>query len=132
MPLSRHFYSLDEIHAAIQYTCSRGPSVEALFWTQEMIYSGCIGEAISALFQAWLWNTGPMSLRWLANAARTLTSDELSEQDILLAAHQLSSIHYSLRDSSLWNILAVTAAHPNEMPDRITRKAPPGADKYTD
>ena len=132
MPLSRHFYSLDEIHAAIQYTCGRGPSVEALFWTQEMIYSGCVGEAISALFQAWLWNTGPMSLRWLANAARTLTSDELSEQDILLAAHQLSSIHYSLRDSSLWNILAVTAAQPNEMPDRITRKAPPGADNYTD
>lgn len=132
MPLSRHFYSLDEVHASIQYTCSRGPPVEALFWTQEMIFSGCVGESISALFQAWLWNTGPMSLRWLVNAARTLTSDELSEQDILLAAYQLSSIHHSLRDTSLWNILVLTAVAPNDIPDTITRKAPPGAEKYTD
>jgi hypothetical protein len=132
MPLSRHFYSLDEVHTAIQYTCNHGPPVEALFWTQEMIYSGCVGEAISALFQAWLWNTGPMSLQWLLNATKSIASDELSEQDILLAAHQLSSIHYSLRDSSIWNILVLTTVAPNEMPDTITRKVPPGADQYTD
>ncbi len=132
MPLSRHFYSLDEVHAAIQYTCSHGPPTEALFWTQEMMYSGCVGEAISALFQAWLWNTGPMSLAWLLTASKTLASDELSENDILLAASQLASIHHSLRDSSIWNILVVTEANKELMPDTITRKAPPGAELYTD
>jgi hypothetical protein len=132
MPLSRHFYSLDEVHAAIQYTSTRGPPTEALFWTQEMLYSGAVAEAISALFQAWLWNTGPMSLTWLLNASKTLAADELSENDILLAANQLASIHHSLRDSSIWNILVLTEANKAEVPDTITRKAPPGAEQYTD
>lgn len=115
MPLSRHFYSLDEVQAALLHTNS-------LFWCQELILSGCIGEAISTLFQSWLWNTGPMQIQWLIDAWKTLALDEISEENILLATYKLSTIHN--RDSSLWNILVLTIQDPNKMPDTVTRKTP--------
>jgi hypothetical protein len=124
MPLSRHFYSLDEVQAALFYTTSRNNPTESLFWSQELILSGCIGETISTLFQSWLWTTGPFRLQWLIDAWKTLASDELSEDDVLLATYRLSSINYNCRDSTLWNILVLTAKNPDEMPDTITRKMP--------
>ena len=124
MPLSRHLYSLDEVQAALLYSTSRNNPSEALFWSQELILSGCVGETISSLFQSWLWNTGPMRIQWLINAWKTLASDELSEDDILLSTYQLSTIHHSNRDNSLWNILVLTAQNPNTMPDSVTRKTP--------
>jgi hypothetical protein len=124
MPLSRHFYSLDEVQAALLYTTTRNNPSEALFWCQEMILSGCVSEAISTLFQSWLWNTGPMRLQWLVDAWKTLASDELSEDDVLLTTYRLSSIHHSSRDNSLWNVLVLTTKNPDKMPDTITRKTP--------
>jgi hypothetical protein len=124
MPLSRHFYSLDEVQAALLYTTSHNNTTEALFWCQELILSGCVGEAISTHFQSWLWNTGPMRLQWLIDASKTLANEELSENDILLATHNLSSIHSTKRDNSLWNILVLIAQNPNKMPDSVTRKTP--------
>ena len=124
MPLSRHFYSLDEVQAALLYTTSRYNPSESLFWCQEMLLSGCVGEAISTLFQSWLWNTGPTRLQWLIEAWKTLASDELSEDDILLNTYRLATIHHSQRDTSLWNILVLTSQNPDEMPDTITRKSP--------
>lgn len=124
MPLSRHFYSLDEVQAALLYTTSRNNPTEALFWSQELILSGCVGEAISTLFQSWLWNTGPLRLKWLIDSYKSLASEELSEDDILLATYRLTTIHHTNRDNSLWNILVLTAQNPNEMPDTVTRKTP--------
>ena len=74
MPLSRHFYSLDEVQATLLHTNS-------LFWCQELILSGCIAEAISTLFQSWLWNVGPINLQWLIDAWQTLALDEISEEN---------------------------------------------------
>jgi len=124
MSLSRHFYSLDEVQAALLYTTSHNNSTEALFWCQEMILSGCIGESISILFQSWLWNTGPMRLQWLIDAWQTIATEELSEDDILLSTYRLSSMYHTNRDNSLWNILVLIIKNPNEMPDTVTRKTP--------
>jgi hypothetical protein len=124
MPLSRHFYSLDEVQAALLYTTTRNNPTEALFWCQEMLLSGCVGEAISTLFQSWLWNTGPMRLKWLIDSYKTLASEELSEDDILLATYRLATTHHTNRDNSLWNILVLNSQNPNEMPDSVTRKTP--------
>ena len=119
MPLSRHFYSLDEVHAALTYSSRRNDSVETLFWCQELILSGHIGETISTLFEAWLWHKGPFHLSWLRNAWSTLRSDTLTPDDILLAASHLSTIPYQQQDHSLWNILALSSN-----PDRVTPKTP--------
>ena len=124
MPLSRHFYSLDEVQAALLYTTTRSKIQEALFWSQEMIQSGCIGETISTLFQSWLWHTGPMRLQWLIDAWKGLASEQLSSEDILLATYRLSTISSIERDNSLWNILCLTSSNPNRIPDRVTKKTP--------
>lgn len=122
MSLTRHFYALDEVHAALQYTSNRNDRLETLFWCQELVVSQCIGETISTLFEAWLWHKGPFQLQWLIGAWTSLASEELSEDDILLAAYQLSAISYRNRDHSLWNILVLTAQ--GAAPERLTPKTP--------
>lgn len=118
MPLSKHFYSLDEVQAALFYTAGKYDAKEALFWCKEMIDSGCIGEAISTLFESWLWHKGPFCLSWLLEAWTTLRSSELSEDAILLSVYQLCSVR--MKDSSLWNILTLTSCEV----DRVTPKTP--------
>ena len=76
--LSRHFYALDEVHAALTYCSRRNDPVETLFWCQELLHSGHIGETISTLFEAWLWHKGPFHLSWLQHAWSTLRSDTSS------------------------------------------------------
>lgn len=128
MPLSRHFYTVDELYAALTYCSKRNDTIETLFWCQELIISGYIGETISTLFEAWLWNKGPFCLSWLRHAFTTLRSEELSADDILLAAYQLSAIPYDKQDHSLWNILVLSS----EKPDRVTPKTPSWAVKEMD
>ncbi len=121
MPLTRHFYSFDEVQAALQHTTWRNNQLESLFWCQELLLSGYVGEAISTLFQCWLLQTGPMCLQWLIDAWKSLASDELSEDAILLATYKLAC--FKKHDNSLWNILCITAQNPDKIPDRLTRKA---------
>lgn len=121
MPLTRHFYALDEVHAALQYASNRNDRLETLFWCKELLLSQCVGETISTLFESWLWHKGPFQLQWLLRAWTTLAGEELSEDDILLSAYQLSAISYRNRDYSLWNILVLTAQGP---PERLTPKTP--------
>ena len=123
MPLSRHFYELDEVEAALSYTCTRNDIKESVFWSQEMIHSGCASEAISCLFQTWLWDKGPFALGWLLDSATALSGDEVTEADILLATDRLRSA-YSLHDHSLWNILFLQPA----VVERVTPKTPPLAE----
>ena len=127
--LSRHFYALDEVHAALAYCSRRNDPVETLFWCQELLHSGHIGETISTLFEAWLWHKGPLHVSWLLHAWTTLRSDSLAAEDILLSAAQLSMIPYDKQDHSLWNILALSSA---EMPDRVTVKTPGWIDDSID
>ena len=121
MPLSRHFYELDEVHAALTYSSRRNEPIETLFWCQELLLSGCIGETISTLFESWLWHKGPLHLSWLLHASTRLRSDSLTADDILLSAAQLSMIPYNKQDHSLWNILVLSSA---AQPDRIICKTP--------
>ena len=122
MPLSRHFYSLDEVHAALTYSSRRNDTIETLFWCQELILSEHIAESISTLFEAWLWHKGPFHLSWLQHAWSSLRSDTLTSDDILLAASHLSTIPYQQQDHSLWNILALSSLYQGE---RVTPKTPP-------
>lgn len=113
--LTRNFYSLDEVQAVLLHKPS-------LFWCKELLVSGCIGEAISILFQSWLWNNCILHIPWLVHAWTTLSSDQLTEDDILFSAYNLSI--KTRRDNSLWNILILTIKDPDKMPDTVTRKTP--------
>ena len=118
MPLSKHFYALDEVQAALFYTAGRYDAKEALFWCKEMIDSGCIGEAISTLFESWLWHKGPLCITWLIRAWTTLRSSELSADSILESVYQLCS--FKKKDHSLWNILTLSSSSV----DQVTPKTP--------
>lgn len=122
MPLSRHFYALDEVEAVLAYSTTRYDPKETLFWCKELLVSGCAAEAIRALFEAWLWQKGPFWVSWAVQAWKRLSSDAVSEEDILLVAHQLQE-QYSFRDHSLWNILVVERLSALQ-PDRLTSKSP--------
>lgn len=117
MVLTRHLYSLDEVHAALVYASQRSDCSETVFWCRELIDSGYAAEAISTLFSAWMWHRGPFDLQWLVRAATTLASDAVTEEDILVSAHHLSQ--RCMRDHSLWTILTFA------VPDRVTPRTPP-------
>ena len=119
MPLSRHFYAVDEVHAALSYRTTGCDRAETLFWCQELLLSGYASETISTLFESWLLYKGAFSLSWLITAER-LACDEVTEDDIRLAAYQMS---WKQSDHSLWNILVLTAM--GREPERLTAKAPP-------
>ena len=121
MPLSRHFYALDEVCAALAHATTRNDVRETLFWCLELLDSGCAAEAISTLFEAWLWQKGPMVLSWWTTAGPLLSGSEVSEEDILLCAYQLSTVSWERRDASLWTVLAATDLPP----DRVTPRVPP-------
>jgi len=120
--LSRHFYEIDEVHAALQYTTNRNDCIETVFWCHELLRSGYVEETISTLFESWLWNKGPFCLSWLLHAS-ALSNEELSEEDILLSVYQLSIVPYTRRDNSVWRILVLTAM--DAPPDRVTPNTPP-------
>lgn len=125
MPLSRHFYPLDDVHAALRYTVGRSQPQETVFWCQELLWSGCASEAVSTLFEAWLWQVGPFRLAWLSSAWNGLATEEITEDGVRLAAYQLGTLSVRQCDHSLWQVLALgrEGAAP---PDRLTRKTPAG------
>ena len=90
MPLSRHFYSLDEVQAAIVYTGSRGIPQETVFWCREAVESGCVAEAIACLFESWLWYRGPFAMEWLVDAQCLLGGAEVTAEDVERMAERLS------------------------------------------
>lgn len=129
MPLSRHFYALDEVEAVLAYSTTRYDPKETLFWCKELLASGCAAEAIRSLFEAWLWQKGPFWISWAIHAWNLLSSDTVTEDDILLAAHQLQQ-RYTFRDHSLWNILMLQRLSPTQ-PDRLTSKTPSCVKNWT-
>jgi len=116
MPLTRHFYASDEVISALFYSSSRRDIKETEFWCRELLISGYSSEAISVLFESWLWQRGPFYLRWLLHA-KTLTLETVTEEEILRAAVELSSC--GEWDNSLLAVLSST-----EGADRVTPKTP--------
>jgi hypothetical protein len=123
MPLTRHFYALDEVQAAIVYAGSRGIAKETAFWCHELIQSGHASEAISALFESWLWHRGPFHLSWFLEAMKRLGGSEISEEDIVWMAYQLSAC--SIKDHSLAHLFMMSATDPESLFDRVTPRVFP-------
>ena len=122
MPLTRHFYEADDVHAALSYSSCRVQHQETLFWCKELLVSGYVGEAISTLFKTWMWQRGPFHVRWMIEAWRLLQGTEVTEEAVLLSAYQLSAC--TRRDGSLWRILAATVSFTDVPPDHVTQRTP--------
>jgi hypothetical protein len=97
--LTRHFYALDEVTAALQYACIHGRSHEACFWLQELIDSGEAAFAIKAMTEAYILNCGVMRLGWLKAAYDAFSAEEVTEEALYAACISLCRI--IVRDYSL-------------------------------
>lgn len=124
MPLTRHFYALDEVQAAVYYCGGRAAWKETVFWCRELALSGHVTEAISALFESWLWNRGPFHMRWLIDAMTRLGGEEVSVEGLLEMAEALSRCE--VRDHSLWTMLvaSVVEGEVEDLFDRVTPRTP--------
>lgn len=125
MPLSRHFYPLDDVAIALLDSSRQTKPTETLFWCQELLWSGCHAEAISSLFESWIWHVGPFRLRWLLDASNTLATEEVTEESIQCSAYQLSTLAPSQHDHSLWVLLSTFPNGCSSPPESLTRKTPP-------
>jgi hypothetical protein len=73
-----------------------------------------------------------MIISWLINSWQALRSEELTENDIMLACYQLASIPKAYKDSSLWNILVLSTQGDKSLPDKVTSKTPAEWDLNSD
>lgn len=123
MPLTRHFYELDEVQAAVFYCGGRPSWKETVFWTRELVISGYVSEAISVLFESWLWHRGPFHMRWLIDAMTAMGGEEVSMEGILTMAEALSRC--TIKDHSLWAILVSSTLEGeiDALYDRVTPKS---------
>ncbi len=122
MPLTRHFYASEEVFSSLLYTTSRGIVKESVFWCYEMIQSGYVSEAISILFESWVWHYGVFSIGWFNRIGKRLGQAEISPDDIVEEVYQLC--HVPIRDHSVWNILCHQWYHHEEGWDRVTFRSP--------
>ncbi len=128
MPLTRHFYEADEVQSALYYCASRRDLKECEFWCHEMLCSGYESEAVSTLFESWLWQRGPFCMSWLIDVGpilhqkrsglQPLGADTVTHEDIMGAASLLSS--FGEWDNSLWSVLTCDLSAV----DRVTPKTP--------
>jgi len=122
MPLTRHFYASEEVFTSLLYTTSKGIVKESIFWCHELIHSGYTAEAISTLFESWVWHYGVFSMGWFIRTWKRLGQLEISSDDLLEEVYQMC--HLSIRDHSVWNLLTSQWFHPSEGYDRVTFRSP--------
>lgn len=117
--LTKHYYVVDEVRAALAYACKERNQDEAHFWCRELIVSHMCHLARETLFDTWFWTYGPCKLFWLF-CISNCDLDRLPR-----VAQHLAIIDKSFQDSSLWVILKET----KEQPDRIVSLSSPPNDK---
>ena len=109
MALTKNYYVMEEVRAALAYACKERKQEEAVFWCHELVISCAAHQALETLYDCWLWTYGACRLAWLAMAQNT-DLDKLPR-----LAQLLASFERDAQDSSLWVILRETC----EQPDRV-------------
>ena len=104
--ITRHFYRLDEVQAALCYAIMKGRPLETAFWVQELLDSDRSQELQQTLIQAWLWFVLVNDPLWIAYLT-----------DPHQAAYRLT---ITPKDNSLW---ALCCLLPN--PDTLCSNVPP-------
>ena len=104
--ITRHFYRLDEVQAALSFAIMKGRPLETAFWVQELLDSDRTAELQHTLIQAWLWFVLVNDPMWIAYLT-----------DPHQAAYRLT---IGSKDNSLW---ALCCLLPN--PDILCSTMPP-------
>ncbi len=99
MPLTRHFYELDEVIASLRACCLAGRATEAAFWLHELIDSDEIASAISTLVETYVLYIGVRHLEWLIYAFESFEGEDVDLDALHIAT--LALCRYKERDCSL-------------------------------
>ena len=122
--ITKHFYRLDEVKAALMYAIKKGRVLEAAFWCEELACSGYWMEAWATLLQSWLWFSLVTNPAWIQNRICFCEEDSINNEEGKDLLHQACyNLCQSKKDNSLWAVLATVGS---EMPDRVCGKRPDG------
>lgn len=99
MTLTRHFYRVDEVAAALRQSCIAGDARLAAFWLQELLDSEEITVAVATLVETYMIYYGTQHLEWLLFAEEELGGEEVGDSSLFAATFALCS--YKERDTSL-------------------------------
>jgi hypothetical protein len=114
--LTRHFYRLDEVSAALMYSILRGKAKDAVFWTQELIDSGSIDELWDTLMTVWIWWIGVGRLEIFRQFILIQAQDEISDDDLVLLVSQMAMYHE--KDGSVFALLVLGLTDSGQV-DRV-------------
>jgi len=122
--ITKHFYRVDEVQAALLYSVGKGRAREAAFWCEELACSGFWMEAWATLLEAWLWFSLVTNPAWIQNRIFFSEEDDINNEEGKDILHQACyNLCISKKDNSLWAILITVG---DEMPDRVGPKKPEG------
>ncbi len=105
MPLTRHFYNLDEVTAALSYCCREHKTTEALFWLFELIQSDEAELGAKVLIEVYLMRYGVKYLSWFSEIHDLMLAEALDTNKLLLLCYQLC--RFDQRDSSLLSLIMI-------------------------
>ena len=121
--LTRHLYRYDEVRAALLWCIVSRRTTEGLFWTQELLDSGCHTELFQVLFEGWLWSVGIARMEWFRQFWILFEKPDVDEDELLLLANAL--LRLQVRDATTVQLLFRGPQH------RLERLPPtPKADTF--
>lgn len=116
--LSRHLYEIDEVVAALMWSCKQRRLMEAAFWCQELIDTDMIEEIYRALYTFWIWQIGIARLDLFIELYILFhREEETSAKDIHQMVIRMANTKAHERDSSIF-ILLILGLNDKEPIDR--------------
>lgn len=128
MTITRHFYVLEEVAAALHYACAERRMEEAYFWLAELVDSNEIELAISTLVTTYILHYGTSRLEWLRQAYLAFSGDAVDEDALFGACTALCRFEKGTQDTSFigLHLLRCLDAKGGTAPDTVTTGQPLG------
>ncbi len=118
--LTRHFYVLDEVIAALQFCCRERRVDQAIFWLLELIDSGETEAGLKAMIEVYLIRYGVSNLQWFYMAHHIATSDVIDRDAVITLCYNLAKMPPEAVDLSLLGLSFIALAD-NERPPQLLK-----------
>lgn len=118
--LTRHFYVLDEVIAALQYCCMERQVDQAIFWLLELIDSGETEVGLTAMLEVYIIRYGVSRLQWFYHAYQMMTADAYERDAIVTLCYNLAKMPADQVDISLLG-LSFIALTDTERPPQLLK-----------
>jgi hypothetical protein len=118
--LTRNLYREDEVIAALRFSLVQGRIAAAVYWVQEGIESDMDVQIFQTLLSVWLNCVGVQNIPWLGWLVEALRGD-LDEATIISLTTELAK---SVKDSSVFALLAIGLERPTVEPDHVGKGVP--------